>query len=378
MSISRLLVTTVLMAGLACHKHPTPPKEALRTGSATVPTCRNFRTPCVGLTCGTGGNSAYTNVFPVNGLNAAGTCNGDEIQLLPDTLNGGRCGSGASLTFDTHDNTLVGKNGNDECRHDKLQGATFQVRSGQQGLPVVTLTIAKVDHFNEEGVEYEGYRIVDAGGSNSLCDYTAAAQVLTELGFGSGSGSACPPLGSSVGSAEPYADLVAALPGPIYNQTDGSVIPSDGSGFFNLACAQDALAKTAFYKINGSAGTTTAALRMITARYGGSNQPYTVRGIPITVQQDSTLDSSQLVPEAKWDDTGKAMCLSTPRLTTIAGAPQSIPGCLDPTGSGSDWTSKLRSQLGIGSCSDFGSSSGELFRSWTGGDGAAVLTYRHK
>jgi len=327
------------------------------------------------------------NTFPVNGLDADGTCNGDRIQLMPGTLAGGHCGSGASLRFDGH--KLVGTNGARECRDKGLEGASFQVRSGMAGLPVVTLTITNVDNFNEEGTEYQGYRIANGSGSNTLCDYETATQVLTELGFPGGSGSSCPPAGSSVGSAEPHSDLVVALPGPIYSVTTGAQT-GDGSNFFNLACVGDALAKTAFYQIDDTPQVTTAALRMITARYGGSDQPFTIRGIPITVQQDGSAEKRTAkddpVPEALWDDNGKAMCLATPRLLTIAGAPQSIPSCLQTEAcgsagcaSGSAFTQGLEQQLGIGSCgSSFGPGSGVLFQSWTGGDGRAVLARRHK
>ena len=322
------------------------------------------------------------NVFPINGLAADGTCNNDQIQLMPGTLSGGHCGSGASLGFDGH--KLVGTNGPSDCHDKGLEGASFQIRSGMAGLPGVTLTITKVDDFKEEGIKYQGYRIVNGNGNHTLCDYETAAQVLTDLGFPGGSGSSCPPEGSSVGSAEPHADMVVALPGPVYSQTTGAQT-DDGSGFFNLACAGDALAKTAFYQIDETPAITTAALRMITARYGGSDQPFTIRGIPITVQQDlGTDDRAKLVPEALWDDTGKAMCLATPRLLSLPGAPQSLPSCLQPTGcpsggctSGSAYTQDLEAQLGIGSCgSDFGSGSGVLFQSWTGGDGTSVLSRR--
>ena len=335
------------------------------------------RSPCTGVRCGTGGNSPFTNVFPINGLGANGACNPDGIQLLPGTLRGGGCANGADLTFDAATQKLTGtKNGRTVCEAAALEHATFLVR-GISATPL-ELTIAKVETFTPQDAAagyapVEGYRIEYHG--HTTCDYETSLQVLNDLGLAQPAAEqSCSPYASAGSAQEPNADLVVAMPGPLYNQVTGEPLVGTG-GLFNLACAADALAKTSFYDLDDSPQTVTASLRMITARYDGVHA-FTMRGIPLSWVLDPTAGPADptLVPEAKWDANGKVTCIATPRLMSLPGAPASLPSCLQPAGCGPSgcataaaWTSALEAQLGVAACgADFDGDvgSGVLFQSY--------------
>src|SRR5262245_37309889 len=68
----------------------------------TVVTLFDPNDPCEPPRCG-GGNSPVTNTFLINGLSieGRGECNPAGIQLLPRSLSGGGCRSGADLTIVT-------------------------------------------------------------------------------------------------------------------------------------------------------------------------------------------------------------------------------------------------------------------------------------
>jgi hypothetical protein len=315
-------------------------------------------------------------VFPVNGLGAGGACNPDGIQLLPGTLHAGGCPDGADLTFDAIDKKLVGtKNGETVCEGVALEHSKFQIRG--DNLAPVELTIANVTSFEPQNAAtgyppVEGYRIEYRG--HSTCDVQTSLEVLGALGFSAISqDQSCQLDENATSTPEPDADLVVALPGPLYNQVSGEPLAS-GNSFFNLACATDALAKTSFYELDGTPAATTAALRMITARYDGVH-PFTMRGIPIYWVDTPGVGSpgAGYIPEAKWDSTGKASCLATPRLLTLPGAPANLPACLQPASCGpagcttaAAWTAALAQQLGVSACGDFSNdaNSGVLFQSF--------------
>jgi len=310
-------------------------------------------------------NSSATNTFPINGLSmdGSGECNQAHIQLIPQSLTGGGCPSGADLTFDKPTGKLVGKRGGKTvCSGQALAGATFIVRSLSA---TAMFTIANVRNFQVQGTSYEGFRI-ESGGA-SMCEPAIAARVLHELGFGRGApkpvgGPAFVPDGFTPGFDD---DLVIALGGPVFDQVqqiDRAIADTEGR-FFNLACVGDALAKLTLNKLTFSTEELTeTALKMITANYCG--RPLTVRGIEI----EPIVTDRAATHEASWH-ARKAGCIDTPRLmkTKVNGrpvAPQDLPpdlqprGCFDEaTGRGTcdhnGWITALRRQCGVDTCANF-------------------------
>jgi hypothetical protein len=288
------------------------------------------------MICG-GGNSPYTNIFPINGVSADGNgaCNADGIQVMPGSLEG--CPEPHSdLVLDDTGTRLIGKkHGRITCEGERLEHATFQVRSPTHG---VTLQISRFRQFNDDGpyhLRHEGYQITHDG--NQLCDLEKARGALKSLGFNEPPEHYAPhvPHGYHPG---PNDDLVVAMPGPVFNVNTAEPIKHpDPANFFNLACVGDALAKASFYKLTGDARDTKAALRMITANYCGRRM--TVRGMHIEWQSfpPKPLESTEL--EAEWDQDGKAICIGTPRLMDLRVdpgdgmlAPQELSPELQPKG----------------------------------------------
>lgn len=290
-----VMASAVLMTAAGCHHHHGQPKPNM---------CLQTHGPCQGLICG-GGNSPYTNIFPVNGLSSSGACNSDEIQLMPGSLHGGDCGDHATLEIDSTQTQLIGtKNGARVCAGKGLEHASFTLRSGGAS---VELMIETVKPITEGLHSYEGYRIVRHG--KPACDYDESLEILEQLGFHP---KHPPPNFSPVKGEGSNADYVVAMGGPIYDVVNATVIPHEGEGFFNLACAGDALAKTAFFDLRDHE---TAALRMITAKYA-TNHAYTVRGMMIDWKKFHTTDQPPPT-EAFWDADGKVLCLEHPRLLDL-------------------------------------------------------------
>jgi hypothetical protein len=329
---------------------------------------------CVGTTCGVN-NSPIINTFPINGLSADGNgaCNAAAIQLLPRSLAGGGCGSGADLTIDTTNKAetkLVGiRNGKQVCSGQQLTGAAFVVRSAAATL---SLTIANVMSIVKEGTRYEGYR-VESGG-RSTCDADVAKHVIQELGFELGASSdpgkpqraSKPPVPVTF-TPSIEDDLVIPLAGTLVSQGDHVVPDEAPRRFFNLACAGDALAKVTFLHLDGSPAQSETALKMLTANYCGT--PLTVRGMAI--EFTSTAAAAQVTlgeREARWA-AGKAVCIDTPRLMRLSVepgvrlSPTKLPLELQPAGcetndpdtpgkcEETEWTAKLRTSCNVDACS---------------------------
>lgn len=304
-----LWTATLLGAIAGCPKPqiPTGPPLCLRENADT----------CTGAACG-GGNSPFTNIFPVNGVSAIGdgACNADGIRLTSGSLEGGKCVAGGSdLVLDETGTKLIGKkHGQTTCSGADLTGASFLVHRAKHDL---RLTISEVRQFDDDGPDHahhEGYRITY--NDNQLCDFDASRMVLHDLGFQLKQESQYVPLVPFNYHPGPNDDLVIAVAGPVFDVTTAEPITEPGlANFFNLACVGDALAKTSFYKLAGAARDTKAALRMITANYCGRRM--TVRGMHIEWQSfpPRSLESAML--EAEWDRDGNALCIETPRLMEL-------------------------------------------------------------
>ena len=382
--MSRLVLASALLivaAGCSSATH----------GAKGTPICARLFDGCHGLNCGTGGNSPYTNIFPVNGLNSTGKCNADRIQLVPGTLHGGGCPDATDLELETWHSRLVGrKGGTVVCAGAELAQAMFTVRTTAGS---VELTIDEVRDFIEGPHAYEGYKIVRTHGGKSACDYDESLAILKDLGFSPPSaGSGSTQLTPDGYTPDPNEDLAVAIGGAVFDVNDASVLSHDGQ-FFNLACAGDALAKTVFYELNDNEQRTKAALRMITAKYS-SETSYTVRGM--TIQwlpfHGSDNDAS---PEAFWNADGKAMCIQKPRLLDLKVngkqvKTEDLPRDLQPTGCAStgsaalpgkcndtDWVAALKaeSQVPAGPCPTT-PPTGAVLESWTDPQGRIILTPR--
>lgn len=379
-----LWVSAILVVMTGCHLLSGP-------SSGPPPCVQALAGPCTGIACG-GGNSPFTNIFPVNGVSANGACNADGIQLIPGSLESRQCGPGFDLTFETDSTTgtakLIGtKPGHPPCKGPALENATFFVRSPWRRLQ---LTIDKVEQFPDEAHgQHEGYRIT--GNRHSTCDLAGARQVLQDLGFRVPAAEE-PPESYIAGGYVHQAseDLVIAMPGPIFHPHTAEPIPGLDLGMFNLACAGDALAKTNFYGLGRNAQFAKAALRMFTANYCGTR--LTVRGMQIEWEVSPTAKGERET-EAWWDQDGRAICIEHPRLAELpvmsAGArvslyelPQDLQACgckTDPKQPGKcdhdKWIKHLQNEcdLPMTTCAKIPNPPPIRFKSFVDPDGHVII-----
>ncbi len=342
-----LTAVALSLAQAACHHKESP-------GGLKRCLARDTGSWCTGPQCGAG-NSPHINTFPINGLSPTGECNDDRVQLIPGSLSGPHCPAGSSLDFDPYKRRLIGRTATQlTCEGTNLKDATFKVRGPADN--DVVLKIAEVRGLKKHP-EYEGYKIVH-GNDTSACDDTASREIWKALGLkGADHPIDNPPIIPDGSTPDLDDELAVVVDSPIFNMQNAKVLFPHGE-FFNLACSDDALAKVLFYDLAEGEQWTTAALRMLTARYDGTH-PYTVRGMTIDVvvhqdKQDRTL-------EARWDADGKALCISNPRLLWLVKDgktidPTTLPKDLQPPGcekgdkgkcDGPQWTAKLREQAGV-------------------------------
>ena len=314
---------------------------------------------CTSGDCGT--NSPIVNNFPINGLSkrADGACNASGVQLLPHSLQGGGCGKAADLALGPGGTQLIGtRNGQVVCTGDQLAGATFLVRSFASATLALTIASVRPIITLDGKAQYEGYRI-ESGGVPA-CDSVAALSIQRRLGLVDTEapvGALPKPVGDPPG---PNDDLVIAVDGPLYNRAD-KLIPGSQDRWFNLACARDSLAKRSLYGLYtaGDDATNETALRMLTANYCG--KPYTVAGVELQWEVHSPVPQIRH-EEARWHG-GKAICIDTPRLMTLATAnrpiaPADLPAQLQPGGCASQhcdanrWTQALRAECQLPACGE--------------------------
>jgi hypothetical protein len=356
-----LLPGLAVVAGLAGCNHQTP---SSKVPDFSVPVCVQERgSPefdCNTQQCG--GNSPVVNGFPVNGFSkeARGACNSSGVQLLPHSLQGGDCGSGADLGLDPSGTRLIGsRNGKVVCTGEELTGASFLVRSSTPATVAFTITSVRPIVSTNGAGAFEGYRIESGGGS--ACEPATALRIRRQLGLVpevQQPAAALPvPAGYQFG---PHDDLVIAVDGPLYDEKD-RLVAGSRDHWFNLACAGDALAKRSLYGLYLASddARNDTALRMLTANYCG--KPYTVPGVELEWKTSNPAPEI-LREEAMWQG-GKALCIGTPRLITVHVAkdnqllsPADLPAQLQPgtcRGLPCDadgWTQALRTECHLPAC----------------------------
>lgn len=366
MDLSRLFMSSMaIVGGLAgCGGRTAPPgipevRACKQPGAGPTNAPEVPDSLCKPSDCGE--NSPIVNSFPINGFSkqADGACNAGGVQVLPRSLQGGRCGRGADLGLDPSRNRLVGTRlGQVVCAGEELTGATFQVRSFTSA--TLELTIAGVRPIITPGgkAKFEGYRIESGG--DSACAPSTAQRIRRQLGLGETEppGSVLPrPAGYQPGEND---DLVIPVDGPLYDHAD-RVIADSRDHWFNLACAGDALAKRSLYGLYTAGDDTMneTALRMLTANYCG--KPYTVPGVELEWEVFHPAGPFRY-EEALWH-TGKALCIGTPRLMTLHMSdgqaeisPHDLPPQLQPRGCAArncdadSWTQALRDECQLPAC----------------------------
>jgi hypothetical protein len=377
--MSRLLVASMVVAGgLAGCNHQTPPPAA---PEFDVPPCAEPRgapqVDCPPLGCGE--NSPVVNGFPINGFSkdAGGACNPSGVQLIPHSLQGGDCGSGADLGLDPTGTRLIGTRlGKVVCTGEELTGASFLVRSFARATQTFTIANVRPITMIDGARKYEGYRIESGGGS--VCEPATALRIRHQLGLVSDTKepvSALPiPAGYQFG---PHDDLVIAVDGPLYDHRD-QLVAGSRDHWFNLACAGDALAKRSLYDLYLASddARNDTALRMLTANY--CDKPVTVPGIELEWATSTGDGTTTRHEEARWH-AGKAICLDTPRLATLHMtadgkqiSPLDFPPPLQPEGCTKDhpcdakqWIAALRAECHLLECGKIPRTLPYEFDSWS-------------
>jgi hypothetical protein len=363
--LSRLVVvSSIALGGGLTGCKPSAPTPAPEGPDFGVTLCKKPVLPLAGecSTTDCGANSPVVNSFPVNGISkdASGACNQLGVQLIPHSLEGGHCGRGADLGLDTTGTRLIGTRlGQVVCTGQELTGASFLVRSFAQATQAFTITnVRQITML--DGNKYEGYRI-ESGGS-SACEPATALRIRRQLGLVPET-QAPPDALPRAASYQfgPHDDLVIAVDGPLYDLHD-RVMTGSRDHWFNLACAGDALGKRTLYNLYTASddARNETALRMLTANYCG--KPYTVPGVELEWERSSEPTKRTRPEEARWH-AGKAICLDTPRLTTVQVtdgnkpiSPPDFPDQLQPKGckahqcDAGQWTLALRAECGLPTC----------------------------
>lgn len=364
----------IVLAVLGCHKKteitspsaeaPSPRKIDATLAVVTVPACKvdpdlrtigPYRKNCI-QPCPD--NSPIVNTFPINGLaiDGAGGCSPEGVQVLPASLTGPKCGTG-TFNLTAENGKLVGRNTSATCEGTDLEGSVFAVQ-GTNGTKV-SFKIVKVQtiQLDDKGTGPDGYLIerelvppsnpsaptpgksATSGDPNSMCNLDAANGVRRDLGIPQQPSYEI----AGLGSAGPNDDLVIVVPDPLYTN---DVVELDNSHkFFNLACAEDALAKRSLERLfvastdAESEGRDLAALRMMTATY--CERPYTIRGMKFHYK--SHQHSAGMKSEALWIR-DRVSCIQSPRLAQKTKLdPSTLKDVLRPEGCKSgqkkcDWT----------------------------------------
>lgn len=360
--MTRLFISSIVLAGglAGCGGRTGPPTGPVVGAPVCTAPGRHGNSPDLDCTSGTcGPNSPIVNTFPINGLSkrADGACNASGVQLLPHSLQGGRCGVGADLGLDPSGTRLVGtRNGQTVCTGEHLAGATFQVRSFAPA--TLTFTIASVRPIVtlDGKAQYEGYQLERDG--VPACNARTAQLIKQDLGLVSADASVSALSTPSGDPSVPQDDLVIAVDGPLYDHADKLIVGSQDR-WFNLACARDSLAKRSLYGLYtaGDDARNETALHMLTANYCG--KPYTVPGVELQWEVHNSIPQIRQ-EEALWHG-GKAICLDTPRLMTLTtgnnpiapadlGSQLQPRGCADQSCDADRWIQALRAECQLPQC----------------------------
>lgn len=344
---------------------PTPPTSPMTTASKpemfvdVTPSCnlgpgkpsrdglnkvqlKLIATDCQTSNCG--GNSPTTNRFPINGLRS-GCYNSQGVFLVPRSIANTKS-SCNNKTLGVYKNRLIAQDAPD-CQPEDLDGATFAVKRGPRSLPLRIQIHRTQRHFSNEKESFPAYTftIPGEGAGQSLCSKDGSAIVYKELktyNLLEDSGEywhnkrANDDRSTDKDIADANDDDIAIIvEGEIHGE-DGSTIESSKtikgskqSGWFNIACYEDALAKLDLDSIarhNPSPGADSqyydrrdAALKMITANYcdkdrytyDGNEIEWQIRTGPSSWSPDMDWQPETL--EAIWGKDG-AVCLSNSRL----------------------------------------------------------------
>jgi hypothetical protein len=334
---------------------------------------------------GCGGNSPVVNRFPVNGLNPAGYKNAQGFRLVPQSvksLNPGSPCNGQTLTADDKGH-LTTTDPRHACGSYALLGSSFTIE-GPRGKKNIIIRSSDLVPTSTIGKYIQGYIFTTPDNTTSLCDTTASfnfqndllqdplkdTPIWKELKYRDSKAMlrlSISNLSNLAAIADPapirdtrkanQEDLAIVFPGEVRGEDTQTLLGSMGQGWFNIACARDALAKLdldnlAPHEQNPTANSDydpkrTAALKMVTAYYcSRANQPgnsarYTYEGNAIEWESKSLDEKweyhgkpSNPNIEAFWSSTG-AVCLEHTRLY-YKNPPSGIPldalpqWCLDP------------------------------------------------
>lgn len=346
-----LAISMGLMLGSGCGRSAaTQAGEA--QGQQEVPRLREVANSC-DLTakkdsCPTsdcGSNGPIVNRFPVNGLHANGCKNAQRVWLVPGSIKGSRNPACDGHTLDVDGAGKLIAAGAENCSDRDLDGASFELQ--KEGVPAVQLVIHAVDPVIYYGHEVRGYKFTRPGSQTSVCDPNEAEAIAKLLFLPRG------PIFKRVSGFAPDVVKASLEPSPQKNKENGDkalpemaivfygelydikehVLAGSERGWFNIACARDALAKREILKIEPpvrpEAATVdyyrrrTAALRMMTANYCNEGR-YTFEGTEIGWALPSALGNAQhegcaktlangRTLEAVWDENG-AVCIEHTRL----------------------------------------------------------------
>jgi hypothetical protein len=301
---------------------------------------------CPTSDCGT--NGPIVNRFPVNGLHANGYKNAQGVWLVPGSIQGSRNKACDDHTLDVDGAGKLIAAGAEGCTDRDLDGASFKLKKTDPSTQVeriIELVIHAADPVKHYEHEVRGYKFTLRDSQQSVCDSREAKKIANALSlrksprFQDASG-----LDPDVAKADlesgtldrkrdndkAISEIAIVFSGELYDAAGRMLKGSERGGWFNIACARDALAKLDILKIapHVSAEEATpeyykiraAGLRMMTANYC-NNERYTFDGTEIEWAPFGSAQIGTCVKaapddrtlEAVWDENG-AVCIEHTRL----------------------------------------------------------------
>jgi ADYC domain-containing protein len=348
--VARSAVFVAFTATSGCVQHepdrPSPPPvpslpAAPAPPAAPSPVCNDMhpQLQAKDIGCGSphcGGNSPVINQFPINGLHSGGCKNLQGLSLDRGSFRSApkKTCLGTDLTLVARNDGLVATDSHDQevCSGQELVGGVFSITFQAEGAPTQRLLVKIADLA----------MIPLAGGVESIPAYlfttveTNAPLCRAEVGV---AWQHSQPTSSLAPTTEPsLADYAVIMTnGDVYDEK-GQPIPEGKNGWFNIACADDALAKLRLYGMDRKTRTLSgerlrpagltdyeieigpyfdpladplsaegqhAALNMLTANYCGTAEHYTRHGIKIgwpTKPGTPALKPKQSAPKSSASD----------------------------------------------------------------------------
>jgi hypothetical protein len=292
-------------------------------------------------------NGPTVNRFPINGMNPEGCKNQQGIWLVPGSIQGSRSAACNGHSLDVNDKGELTALDSKDCLDSDLVGASFQLKRKDPRTGIeqhAELVIHHTESLSYYGHTVRGYVFTRPGSEESVCNWNEATKLEAVLfpGFHS-AGFWISPLknhvsrissmarnelesidgmGADVENEKSVFSVAVVFRGKLYNDSGEAVAGSERDGWFNIACARDALAKLDILRIapHDDSKARVAALRMLTANYCNVKARYTFEGNEIEYKKidpsrhetcEPTMDGRPL--EAAWDDHGAA-CIERTRL----------------------------------------------------------------